>query len=40
MHILKKNEKLNIDNTILSINEIQKKLVEESKEALYSLMGY
>lgn len=40
MHILKKNEKLNIDNTILRINDIQKKLIEESKEVLKALEDY
>lgn len=40
MHILKKNEKLNIDNTLLSIDEIQKKLKEEHEEVSVALSNY
>lgn len=40
MHVLKKNEKLNIDNTTLSSSEIKKKLDEEYKEVIEALDNY
>lgn len=40
MHVLKKNEKLNIDNTTLSLNQIASKLTEEYTEVVEALEDY
>lgn len=40
MHILKKNEKLNIDNATASVEDIQKKLKEEYEEVFTALNNY
>jgi len=40
MHILRKNDKLNIDNTTLSLNQIASKLTEEYTEVVEALEDY
>jgi len=40
MHILKKNDKLNIDNTTLSLTQISGKLTEEYTEVVEALEDY
>lgn len=40
MHILKKNNKLGIDNTILSLDEILNKLREEYIEVVEATINY
>lgn len=40
MHILKKNDKLNIDNTTLSSLEIRKKVSEEFNEVVEAMKDY
>ena len=40
MHILKKNDKLNIDNRIISNYQIRQKLKEECDEVLQELINY
>ena len=40
MHVLKKNEKLNIDNTTLSLTQISGKLTEEYTEVVEALEDY
>ncbi|WP_143314967.1 hypothetical protein [Clostridium sp. HBUAS56017] len=40
MHILKKNNKLKIDNTTISLNQIAAKLTEEHSEVIEGLENY
>jgi len=40
MHVLKRNEKLKIDNTALSLNQIASKLTEEYSEVVEALENY
>lgn len=40
MHVLRKNDKLNIDNTTLSLNQIASKLTEEYTEVVEALENY
>lgn len=39
-HILRKSSKLNIDNTMLSMEEISDKLEEETKEVFFAISDY
>lgn len=39
-HILKKSSKLNIDNNMLSLEEISDKLEEETKEVFFAISDY
>jgi len=40
MHVLKKNDRLKIDNTTLSLNQIASKLTEEYTEVVEALEDY
>lgn len=40
MHVLRKNDRLKIDNTALSLNQIAAKLTEEYSEVIESLENY
>lgn len=40
MHVLKKNDKLNVDNRIISFKEISDKLREEYKEVQETIIDY
>lgn len=40
MHILRKNNKLNIDNTVLSAKDIKYKLSEEYEEVIEAINNY